>query len=65
MENMRQFLSDNLFAEVPETAEILQIDERTVRRAIERGNIPATRIGQRWRIPTSWLRKTAGLGDVD
>lgn len=54
-------LGGKLFADVPETAAILRIDERTVRRSIERGDIPAIRTGQRWRVPTAWLRKSAGL----
>jgi excisionase family DNA binding protein len=54
-------LDGKLFAEVPEVAELLRNDVRTVRRAIERGEIPAVRAGQRWRVPTSWLRQAAGL----
>ena len=54
-------LGDRLFADVPETAALLRIDERTCRRSIERGEIPAIRTGQRWRVPTSWLRSAAGL----
>jgi excisionase family DNA binding protein len=54
-------LDGKLFAEVPEVAELLRNDVRTVRRAIERGEIPAIRTGQRWRVPTSWLRQAAGL----
>ena len=54
-------LAGQLFADVPETAEVLRIDQRTVRRSIEAGDIPAIRTGQRWRVPTSWLRQAAGL----
>ncbi len=54
-------LDGRLFADVPEVAELMRSDARTVRRAIEAGEIPATRVGQRWRVPTSWLRRTAGL----
>jgi excisionase family DNA binding protein len=54
-------LAGKLFADVPETAEVLRIDQRTVRRSIEAGDIPAIRTGQRWRVPTSWLRQAAGL----
>jgi excisionase family DNA binding protein len=56
---------DGLFADVPETAGILRYDPRTVRRACEAGEIPAIRSGQRWRIPTSWLREQAGIGSGD
>lgn len=58
-------LDGQLFADVPETAEILRYDRRTVRRAIEAGEIPAVRAGGRWRIPTSWLREQARLGGGD
>jgi excisionase family DNA binding protein len=58
-------LNGKLFADVPETAQILRYDPRTVRRAIESGEIPAIRAGGRWRIPTSWLRARAGLDDSD
>jgi excisionase family DNA binding protein len=53
-------LKDRLFADVTEAAAILRYDPRTVRRAIEAGDIPAVRVGERWRIPTAWLRKQAG-----
>jgi excisionase family DNA binding protein len=59
--NVLADLSDKLFADVPETAVVLRIDERTVRRSIEAGDIPGIRTGQRWRVPTSWLRQAAGL----
>lgn len=54
-------LDGRLFADVPEVAKLLRSDQRTVRRAIESGDIPAIRTGQRWRVPTSWLRQAAGL----
>jgi excisionase family DNA binding protein len=56
---------DGLFADVPETAAVLRYDARTVRRAIEAGKIPAVRAGERWRVPTAWLREQAGLGGGD
>jgi len=54
-------LAGKLFADVPETAQILRYDQRTVRRAIEAGEIPAMRAGGRWRMPTAWIREQAGL----
>jgi excisionase family DNA binding protein len=60
-----EILHGQLFADVPETAEILRYDERTVRRAIEAGEIPAVRAGERWRVPTAWLREQARLGVGD
>lgn len=54
-------LAGKLFADVPETARVLRIDERTVRRMCDAGEIPAIRTGRRWRVPTSWLSQVAGL----
>ena len=53
-------LGDKLFAYVPEVAEILGRDERTVRAAIRAGQIPATKTGQRYIVRVSWLREQAG-----
>ena len=53
-------LGDKLFAYVPEVAQILGRDERTVRAAIRAGQIPATKTGQRYIVRVSWLREQAG-----
>jgi excisionase family DNA binding protein len=42
---------------VPQAARLLNLDERTVRTACEAGQIPSTRVGVRWQIPTWWLRQ--------
>ncbi len=52
-------LAGRNFATVPETAAILRYDTRTVRRAIEAGDIPAVRAGATYRIPVAWLRSAA------
>lgn len=60
----RQVLADldgRLFASVPETAMVLRSDQRSVRRAIAAGEIPATAVGRVWRVPVAWLRRAAGL----
>ncbi|MET9071791.1 helix-turn-helix domain-containing protein [Streptomyces sp. NPDC004232] len=49
------------FATVSETAEVLHVDARTVRRAIDGGTIPATRVGQQLRVPVAWLESQAML----
>jgi excisionase family DNA binding protein len=49
------------FATAAEAKAILEVDERTIYAGIERGEIPATRMGNRWKIPVAWLRKEAGL----
>jgi len=46
---------------VPDVASILGRDERTVRRAIEAGKIPAVKVGSQWSVPTAWLREQAGV----
>ena len=53
-------LSGRLFADVPQTASILGLDERTVRKAAAAGEIPGRKIGAKWMIPTAWLREQAG-----
>ncbi len=53
-------LTGRLFLSVPEAAEVLGVDPRTLRRAIERLEVPATRVGARVLIPTAWLRGQAG-----
>jgi excisionase family DNA binding protein len=53
-------LGDRLFADVPEVAEITGLDPRTIRRAAEAREIPAHKVGNKWMIPTSWLREQAG-----
>jgi hypothetical protein len=54
-------LHGKLFASVPEAAAVLRSDPRSVRRAIEAGDIPCTRVGPRSLIPVAWLRQAAGL----
>jgi excisionase family DNA binding protein len=47
------------FATVPEVAGILRYDVRTVRRAINDGEIPAVKAGATYRVPVAWLRERA------
>jgi excisionase family DNA binding protein len=53
-------LAGQTFTGTPEVASILGRDERTIRRAIEAGKIPASRIGSKWAVPVAWLRQQAG-----
>ncbi|MGH3559226.1 MAG: helix-turn-helix domain-containing protein [Mycobacterium sp.] len=55
-------LGGRLFADVPQTASILGLDERTVRKAAASGEIPAEKIGNKWMIRAAWLRGQAGNG---
>ncbi len=52
-------LEGRLFASVAEVAEILACDERTVRRGIKDGQIPATQVGVIHRVPVAWIRAQA------
>jgi excisionase family DNA binding protein len=54
-----------LFATVTETSVILGYDRegRTVRKAIDAGEIPHVRVGATRRIPVSWIIEQARLGD--
>lgn len=54
-------LRTHLFATVPEAARVLRSDPRSVRRAIERDELPAVRFGSVIRIPTAALLELAGL----
>ena len=54
-------LNGRLFASTTETASIIGRDQRTIRRGIEAGVIPASRVGAKWSVPVSWIRQQAGL----
>jgi excisionase family DNA binding protein len=58
-------IKTKLFADTTEAATILDIDPRTLRAALERGEIPGTRAGSTWRVPVAWLREQARLGSGD
>ena len=40
---------------VNQVAELLQVEPRTIRRNIERGDVPAKKIGRIWRIPRTFV----------
>ncbi|MDY6871290.1 MAG: hypothetical protein SV966_12510 [Actinomycetota bacterium] len=44
-----------------QTAQIFGVDERTITRGIEEGDIPAIRIGRRMLVPVPALRKMLGI----
>jgi len=52
-------LHDRLFISVKEFAGIAGLDERTIRRAIEAGEIPGFRAGAKYLIPTAFVRSAA------
>ena len=53
-------LEDRLFADVPEVASLTGMDARTVRAAAESGQIPSTKVGKKYLIPTAWIRAQMG-----
>jgi hypothetical protein len=53
-------LAGRLFADVPEVASITGRDERTIRKAAAAGEIPSTKWGNKYMIPTAWIREQAG-----
>lgn len=49
-----------------QVADVMERDTRTIYGALERGEIPFTRVGQRYNIPTAWLRRqAAGLPEPE
>jgi excisionase family DNA binding protein len=49
--------SGRLFCYPAEAADVIDKDHKTVYAAIERGEIPYTKIGQRYHISIAWLRR--------
>lgn len=47
----------NLFASPADVAVIMRRDIRTIYAGLERGEIPSTRVGQRYQVPMAWLRR--------
>ena len=55
-------LQGKLFATTTEAGAVLRYDHRTIRKAIEAGEIPAVKAGSTWRIPVAWIKEQARLG---
>jgi excisionase family DNA binding protein len=49
----------DLFTSASTAAVVLGRNYRTVLAAIERGDIPHTRMGQQYMVPVAWLRRQA------
>lgn len=49
MPNSIQKTQDRLFT-IPEVAAVVQVSEKTVRRWIAAGELPAAKLGNQWRI---------------
>lgn len=56
-------LRGRLFCTVPEAAQVLELDPRTLRRAIEAGDFPAVRVHGTVRVAVAHLLTLAGLED--
>jgi excisionase family DNA binding protein len=54
-------IEGRLFATVTEAAAILRYDARTLRKAIDAGEIPCVRVGATRRVPVSWITEQARL----
>lgn len=50
-------LAIRAFFSVPEAARLIGCDERTLRKACAAGQVPGTRLGAKWLVPTAWLRR--------
>jgi excisionase family DNA binding protein len=55
-------LEEKLFATTTEAGAVLRADQRTIRKAIEAGEIPAVKVGSTWRVPVAWLREQVSVG---
>jgi excisionase family DNA binding protein len=63
-DDLLAMVRSRLFLTVGEFAELYRCDERTARRGIERGEVPAVRVGSTIRIPVAALLRMAGLEDA-
>jgi excisionase family DNA binding protein len=58
-------IGPKLFITVTEFSEYTRVDPRTVRRAIEDGQVPAVRIGNAVRIPTAGFLRMAEIAELE
>jgi excisionase family DNA binding protein len=53
---------------VDEVADYLRVTEKTIYRLLERGKIPATKVGRQWRFDTTsidkWLRRNSAKANI-
>lgn len=62
---MTSQLTGRLFCTVPEAAKVLELDPRTLRRAIDAGDFPAVRVAGSVRVAVAHLLNLAGVdGDA-
>jgi excisionase family DNA binding protein len=65
LDELRAAVGNRLFTNVPVVAKLMDLDERTVRHGIERGEIPAVRVAQRYRIPVAALARLAQIAELE
>jgi excisionase family DNA binding protein len=49
--------SEKLLLGVPEVAREVGVDPKFIRRGVEEGTIPATRVGRLIKVPMWWIRQ--------
>jgi excisionase family DNA binding protein len=64
LDELRAAIGNRIFTTVPVVAQLLDLDERTVRRGIERGELPGIRVGSSIRIPVAELLRLARLDEA-
>lgn len=57
LDELRAAVGNRLFTNVSVVADLMDLDERTVRRGIERGDLPGIRVGSAIRIPVAALAR--------
>jgi excisionase family DNA binding protein len=65
LDELRAAVGGKLFTTASVVAELMDLDERSVRRGVERGEIPAVHIGARIRIPVAALARLAAIEPED
>jgi excisionase family DNA binding protein len=53
-----RLLDEKAFLTCAEVARVFRRDARAIRTAVANGEIPATKIGTKWHIPSSWVKRT-------
>lgn len=65
LDQLAEAIRGKLFLTVPEVSEYTRVDQRTVRRAVEDGQVPAVRIGNMIRIPTTAFLQMAEIAEME
>ena len=60
-EQARARIERDLFVSAPDVAAVIGLSMGLVYAGLRDGTIPSVRLGQRYRIPSAWVRQQAGL----